>query len=216
MSRGPESYGMDTDRLVLIDPDMSRRAALTRVILDMGVHVEPFEHAMEFSERPIGAAIVLCADEGRALSTLANARAISLNAFSLIAYREKPDTRDVVNAMRMGADDYLEWPIMAQSLEYRLKSLAKVHEITAPLNHRIMDTKARIALLTDREREVMQKITHGLSAKETGRDLGISPRTVEIHRANVAVKMKAKNAAHLVRMFTEYDFDQQLRQHRHA
>src|SRR5262249_39930641 len=54
--------------------------------------------------------------------------------------------------------------------------------------------------LTDREREVLSQITNGASNKEAGRRLGISPRTIEVHRARIMDKLGAKNAADLVRI----------------
>jgi len=56
------------------------------------------------------------------------------------------------------------------------------------------------AQLTPREREVLQLITNGQSNKEAGRELGISPRTIEVHRARVMEKLGAKNTADLMRI----------------
>lgn len=55
-------------------------------------------------------------------------------------------------------------------------------------------------LLTPREREVLDQITNGASNKEAGRQLGISPRTIEVHRARIMDKLRARNAADLVRI----------------
>lgn len=59
--------------------------------------------------------------------------------------------------------------------------------------------------LTPREREVLEQIVGGSSNKETGRHLGISPRTIEVHRARIMTKLGAKNAADLVRIVLSQD-----------
>ena len=71
-----------------------------------------------------------------------------------------------------------------------------------------MGTACRFAgyeTLTPREREVLKEIVGGSSNKETGRDLGISPRTIEVHRARIMAKLGAKNAADLVRIVLSQD-----------
>jgi DNA-binding CsgD family transcriptional regulator len=64
---------------------------------------------------------------------------------------------------------------------------------------------ARHELLTPREREVLKQIVGGSSNKETGRNLGVSPRTIEVHRARIMDKLGAKNVADLVRIVLTQD-----------
>ena len=64
---------------------------------------------------------------------------------------------------------------------------------------------ANHALLTPRERDVLRQIVGGFSNKEAGRKLGVSPRTVEVHRARIMAKLGAKNAADLVRIVLGQD-----------
>jgi two-component system response regulator FixJ len=59
---------------------------------------------------------------------------------------------------------------------------------------------AELERLTPREREVLEQIVNGASSKEAGRTLSISPRTVEVHRANIMAKLGARNVADLVRI----------------
>ena len=65
---------------------------------------------------------------------------------------------------------------------------------------RLQAIEARLSSLTPRERDVLQEITGGASNKEAGRRLGISPRTIEVHRARIMEKLGARNAADLVRI----------------
>jgi DNA-binding CsgD family transcriptional regulator len=59
--------------------------------------------------------------------------------------------------------------------------------------------------LTAREREVLEEIVGGCSNKETGRHLGVSPRTIEVHRARIMAKLGARNVADLVRIVLSHD-----------
>jgi two-component system, LuxR family, response regulator FixJ len=107
-----------------------------------------------------------------------------------------------VEAMKRGAADFLEKPIDADVVVGRVREAIKARE-TAGKNSkngkhgRIFSGHER---LTPREREVLDEITAGASNKEAGSRLGISPRTVEVHRARIMEKLAAKNAADLVRI----------------
>jgi two-component system response regulator FixJ len=103
-----------------------------------------------------------------------------------------------VQAMRAGAFDFLEKPFDDEAL---LDSIGRaIAGRQSP--PREMDVKSAIemmALLTERERDVLNLLAVGETNKVIGHQLGISPRTVEIHRARVLEKMKARNVADLVR-----------------
>ncbi|WP_150496434.1 response regulator transcription factor [Roseibium aquae] len=103
-----------------------------------------------------------------------------------------------VEAIRSGAFDFIEKPFDADSVIERINL-----GITAMQNRADKGTGNGFEgadLLTRREREVLNEITGGASNKEAGRILGISPRTVEVHRARIMEKLGARNAADLVRI----------------
>ena len=102
--------------------------------------------------------------------------------------------------MKAGALDFIEKPFAAEailnSVEAALARLARPAR-TDPL---AATAAARLALLTPREREVLQGLLAGLPNKSIAYDLAISPRTVEIHRARVMDKMGARSLSELIRM----------------
>jgi FixJ family two-component response regulator len=120
-----------------------------------------------------------------------------------IALAPEIDPRRVVNAVKAGAVDYLALPLVPSQLASaidRAQLDALVHGVA---HRRAVEAKARIARLSAREREVLEGLANGSSNKAIARDLAISPRTVEIHRANMMTKLGASNAADAVRIRLE-------------
>ncbi|MBL8538569.1 MAG: response regulator [Hyphomonadaceae bacterium] len=110
------------------------------------------------------------------------------------------DVALAVEAMKAGVVDFLEKPFAEEALLRAVQgALARVEDQAARAQER-SSIEARFAHLTAREREVFEAIAAGDSNKEAGRRLGISPRTVEIYRANVMAKMRAQTLSDLVRM----------------
>ena len=107
------------------------------------------------------------------------------------------DVPTAVNAIRGGALDFIEKPFGVSDI------VTRVSEAIQGWTARHAEGSPRLFpgcdLLTPREHEVLVQITGGASNKEAGRQLGISPRTVEVHRARIMDKLGAKNAADLVR-----------------
>lgn len=105
-----------------------------------------------------------------------------------------------VEAMQQGAFDFLQKPFRDQDLIDRIqRALAKDHANRAELSERSL-VRERFESLTPREREVLALVTSGKPNKIMAADLGVSQRTVEIHRARVMEKMHASSLAQLVRM----------------
>lgn len=105
-----------------------------------------------------------------------------------------------VEAMRHGAIDFLQKPFSDKDLVDRIqRALSADRRNRATIGARDQ-IRARIATLTPRERQVLDLVTQGKSNKAIAGDLGVSQRTVEIHRAHVMEKMGATSLAQLVRM----------------
>ena len=113
------------------------------------------------------------------------------------------DIAMAVSAIKSGALDFIEKPFRGNEIVARLDEA-----IEAYARRQADDSASRIASLhlpgreplTRREREVLEQFTSGATNKEAGRHLGISPRTIEDHRANIMKKLGARNAADLIRI----------------
>jgi len=102
--------------------------------------------------------------------------------------------------MKDGAFDFLQKPFRDQDLLDRINAAIKQDAENRESIERLADLRARVESLTPREREVMELVVDGRANKVIAIDLGLSERTVEIHRANVMEKMGARSVAHLVKM----------------
>ena len=106
----------------------------------------------------------------------------------------------VVEAMREGAFDFLEKPVRHQDLIDRVNSALKKDAQNRESIRRHADIRSRFLTLSAREKEVLQLVVDGRANKVIALDLGLSERTVEVHRGNIMDKMGAQSLAHLVRM----------------
>ncbi len=114
---------------------------------------------------------------------------------------DKPDIEAAVGAMKSGATDVISKPIDTEKFVRAVREALRrdVHLGAVQGGRRPIEIRG-FNQLTPREREVLQLISNGQSNKEAGRALGISPRTIEVHRARVMEKLGARNTADLMRI----------------
>jgi two-component system, LuxR family, response regulator FixJ len=105
-----------------------------------------------------------------------------------------------VEAMKLGAVDFLEKPFEDDRLVAWIDAALRQAEAGAHDEAMMQDVAARIASLSPRERQVMEGLVAGHSNKIIARDYNISPRTIEVYRANVMTKMQASSLSELVRL----------------
>ena len=189
--------------LLLVDGDVRRRAAISHCLAGSGLHVEPFEEPRELFSRWPGDGVLLVHDSDNAVGAMIAHMSQTGDWLPVIAFAEHPDTRRIVEAVLQGAVDYLAWPFAETQLiesmelaEDRTRSVAgaKLREAVA---------RSRVERLTRREREVLAGVAGGLSNRLIGEKLSISPRTVEIHRANMLSKMGANHTSEAIRIAIE-------------
>ena len=193
-----------TNRVFVVDDDAEIRAALRIALETNGFHVDTFDSAVRFLASG-GAALVGCVltDVRMPGVTGLELQKILLDggahvAIVIMAGRGVVDI--AVRAMKAGAVDFLEKPFSEAAL---IESVARALELVSQresLSLLVTKARDRIALLTKREKEVLDLVVIGDSNRVVAQELRISPRTVEVHRARVIRKMGATSLAELVRM----------------
>ena len=189
--------------IVLIDSNFRRRAAISHSLAGTSVHIEPFESIAEMSRRWPQGELILVGDEDDMLHDLFAAMNESGRWLPVVAYAAAPSIPRVVRAVLAGALDYLDWPFGESEVRQAL-SIAEIGGSgigSAKLREAI--ARSRVQKLTRREREVLTGVADGLSNRRIGERLEISPRTVEIHRANMLGKMGASHTSEAIRIAIE-------------
>ncbi|MCA1453769.1 response regulator transcription factor FixJ [Bradyrhizobium sp. BRP22] len=121
-------------------------------------------------------------------------------SFPVIIMTGHGDVPLAVEAMKLGAVDFMEKPFEDDRLIAMIDVALRQAEAGARDEAATQDVAARIASLSPRERQVMDGLVAGLSNKMIARDYNISPRTIEVYRANVMTKMQASSLSELVRL----------------
>jgi two-component system response regulator FixJ len=186
--------------LYLVDDDPTSRRDLIGRLSAVELETWPFAAAVQFSAmlgqlRP--APILLSMDlapAGAAFAVL-DEMAASGRHWPVVAFGTDPDMRTAVEAMKRGAIDFLLQPVATGDLAEALEgALALLDDIAGEEAIRA-DAQARLACLTPREREVATALIGGLGNKSAAHRLGLSVRTVEMHRARLLRKLGVRSLA---------------------
>lgn len=199
--------------LHFIDASTRHRAELARIGFSLGHHSEVYSDVKDLSVHPPREGIIIARDrpaDGGVPQVLARLGRMGI-WLPVIAVDEQPIPGRIVDAVKAGALDYLPLPLDEHRFARCLERIAKEAETFGAARRRMFEARDRIALLSAREREVLDWLAEGCSNKVIARELDISPRTVEIHRANMMNKLGAKHAAEAVRLRLEAELDDKLR-----
>lgn len=189
--------------VAIVDRDLHRRTAVEDFLDASAVLVEAFESIEELSlDWPLSG-VILIHDEGAAITTLMDRMARAGEWLPVIAFSEDPSAAQIVQAIMEGAIEYVEWPNRGdeflEALDHALGRAERIGEA----RQRKFAAHGRIETLTRREREVLTGVTNGLSNRQIGEELEISPRTVEVHRARMLKKLGASHTSDAVRVAIE-------------
>jgi two-component system, LuxR family, response regulator FixJ len=188
----------------IVDDDEAVRSSLRLLIRSVGLQAQAFASAREFLDaydaRHPGCLVLdvrMPGMSGLELQQELNQRGATIPVVFITGHGDVPMA---VEAMQQGAFDFLQKPFRDQDLLDRVqRAMSRDAEQRASMAAR-SEIMARLAALTPREMEVLRLVTRGKANKVVGAELGVSQRTVEIHRAHVMEKMRAGSLAELVRM----------------
>jgi FixJ family two-component response regulator len=188
----------------IVDDDPSIRSLLCKLIKSVGLQAEAFASSGEFLSQPppAGPACLVLDVRMPGLSGLdLQERLVQLGLdIPIIFITGFGNVPQSVRAMKAGAVDFLQKPFENQTLLDAVNR-ALESDRTARLRHEeIHEIEARLATLTPREHEVFFLVATGLANKQVADELGLSEKTVKIHRSHVMQKMEARTFADLVRM----------------
>ncbi len=186
----------------IVDDDATARSALTTAFLLHGYRATSFADAYSFRKIARGRApefVLLDMNVPFAAETLAILRTERCPA-AIVAMSRDCDIPAAVAAIRAGAIDFIEKPFDAASIPMRIRAALASRSFGDLSPRPAINSRFARSSLAPRERDVAALIADAASNKEAGRRLGISPRTVEVHRARIMTKLGAKNTADLVRI----------------
>jgi len=194
----------DNPVVFVVDDDEAICESLRLLIADIGLEVRTFTSARQFLEEydpsHPGCLVLdvrMSGISGLELQARLNEMGVHIPTIIITGHADVPMA---VEAMKAGATDFIEKPFRDQVL---LDSIQKAVDLDLRVRRQRQehqDIQSRIQLLTQREREVMDRLVAGKSHKNIAFDLGISQKTVDFHRANILDKIGVGSVVELVRL----------------
>ena len=190
--------------IYIVDDDDSVRRAASRLFRTSGFKALTFESADEFLDYPVSdgpGCIVLDYQmpgrNGIEVQQELQRREIELPIVFLTGQGDIPTS---VKAMKQGAVDFLPKPADDQTLIEAVEQAVEASTRNLERNHEVIEFKKRLASLTQREREVLNHVAHGLLNKQIASRLQITEATVKVHRGRMMEKVGVDSVAELVRL----------------
>ena len=194
---------MNSAMIYVVDDDEGVRESMRALLESAGYRVRDFPSALAFlAANPDEPGCVVTDVRMPDMDGLELQQEIVRRgmAYPVVVMTGHGDVPLAVRAMRAGAADFLEKPFADDEI---LGSIGRALEIAERAKDKLAEAKAArdlLELLTPREREVFDRLVSGRSNKVAAYELGISPRTIEIHRARIMDKIPARNLSDLVRV----------------
>jgi FixJ family two-component response regulator len=196
---------MTTPLIHLVDDDAAVRRSLALLIGTVGLSVTEWPHPQAFLDgfdrESVGAIVLDVRMPGLSGLTVLHqlqAQGVDQPVIMLTGHGTVDMCR---RAFKAGAAEFLEKPVDDERLLEALHDGVRRHVLTRERLSADRDARERYARLSEREREVLALVIEGQTAKQIARTLGVSPRTVEAHRANLGAKLETDSLAQLIRRF---------------
>ena len=189
----------------VVDDDDAVRESLALLIGTVGLRVagwkQPQEFLAGFDRESIGAIVLdvrMPGTSGLSVLDLLRAQGVDQPVIMLTGHGTVEMCR---RAFKAGAAEFLEKPVDDEELVEALQKAVRSHGLSRERLAADREVRERVAALSQREREVLGLVVAGLTNKEIARALGLSPRTVEAHRAHLSSKLQVDSLAQLIRRY---------------
>ena len=194
----------DNPFIYLVDDDDSVRRSIGFMLKTSGFTVRAYPSGIDFLKdvKALDPGCILLDIRMPDMDGLEVQRELAARgiAMPVIVLTGHGDVATAVEAMKNGASDFIEKPfekaVLLEAIERASERLARAEESSASER----EAKVRIAALTARERDELRELARGHPNKTIAYDLGISPRTVEVHRANVMTKLGVRSLSEALRI----------------
>jgi two-component system, LuxR family, response regulator FixJ len=195
---------MNSGVVHVIDDDAAMRDSLSFLLESADLNARTYESAIAFLDdlKSLEPGCILTdvrMPQMSGLELIARLKALGV-ALPVIVMTGHADVPLAIDAMKAGVHDFIEKPFDDEALLSTIRSALAQAEDQAQRTGEMTAIRAKLDSLSTREREVLDGLVAGNANKVIAYDLGISPRTVEIYRANVMTKMGAGSLSELVRM----------------
>ncbi len=186
----------------VVDDEECARELMRLLLMSVGLKAttygSPLEFIAEFDPHRPGCVVLDQRMPGmNGIETLLKVRERS-NTVPVIFVTGHCDLSTVIRAMKLGAVDFFEKPISTELVLGSIQHCIQYDIVAHQALRQREATMARVAKLSNRERQVLDCVLNGMSNKETARYLGVGPKTIEVYRAHLMQKMEVHSVAKLV------------------
>lgn len=189
--------------VAIMDENIQRRANISYNLSRRQIRIRLFENMEELMAHWPEDCIFIVYDAPGKINSVIDEMESFRPWSPLIAYFENPTPQQVAAAILKGAVNYISWPFSTEEIIKMIIQADQNATEFGNLKVRASNAKRRISKLTSREREVLAGVATGLSARKIAEKLDISPRTVEVYRANILMKIGARHSSEAIRVAIE-------------